>query len=207
MSWREKMKPIQGIIALLSLSVLSFNSVAAGTAAGVVIKNEATVSYKVGASSLTLAPVSASITVHELINATLQSQDNGSYRTVAPGQTQAALRFLLTNTGNGNEGFVLSQRDLTGDQFDINTNFDTFYIDSDGDGVFEPGTDDALYDNTNPPAIAADASLTIWAAAKNFPSNLNNGDKADVIVTALSLPLKMPAQHLAKGMWLQARET
>ncbi len=125
--------------------------------------------------------------MEELIIASLQSQNNNSALSVSPGQQQSALLFKLTNNGNSEESFVLSQQNVSGnDQFDILTaNFDGFYIDTDQDGLFNPNTD-TQYDNSDPVILAADASLTFWAASKNFPTDLNDTDSAEVMVTALA---------------------
>lgn len=175
----NKFKIIGG---LFTLALLANESMAAGTLAGTSIENQATVTYDAGAGSVSASSGIVTVEVQELINATIISQDSGNVSVSSP-QTNAYLKFQLTNTGNGNEAFEISQQNITGtDEFDAT--FTNAYID-DGDGVFEPGTDDILYDNTNPQSISPDASIVIWVAS-TIPGSLPDGDTAEVQVTALA---------------------
>lgn len=167
------------VMVLMPFSIMP--AYGAGTSAGTVISNTATVNYDVGASSMVATSTPVTVTVQELVRATLASQDSGKTRTVSPGQSSAALRFDLTNTGNGNEAFLITQANLASDDFDAT--FDNIYIDSDGDGVFEPGTDDALYSAAE---LAPDETIELWIASQNFSNSLADGDVADILVTALS---------------------
>lgn len=175
----NKLKVIGG---LLAFALLSNESFAAGTIAGTSIENEASVSYDAGAGTVTVSSGKVFVTVQELINANLISQDSGNVSISSP-QTEAYLKFQLTNTGNGNESFELSQQNLTGTD-DFDATFASTYID-DGDGIFEPGTDDSIYDNSNPPSISPDASIVIWMTS-NIPDSLADGSTAEVQVKALS---------------------
>jgi len=169
------------LLGALSVSVLSLQSHAAGTAAGTEIENQASVSYNAGAGTVTADSNVVKVKVQELVSATMQSQDAGDVA-VSPTQTGAVLKFMLTNTGNGNEAFVLTANNLTGDDFDA-SNF-TFYSDSDGSGDFDSSTDTLLTANTSP-SLAADESLVIWVTS-DIPSALADNDSADVQIAALS---------------------
>ncbi len=173
------MKQLVTLTSIILLAFSAMQSHAAGTQAGVVISNQATVTYTAGAGNISASSQIVTITVQELINATVISQDAANVSVSSP-QTDAFLKFQITNTGNGNEAFLISQSDLTGnDEFDVGAS--TIYLD-DGDGVFEPGTDDILY---NTPSISPDASIVIWAAS-NIPSGQADGNRAEVQVSALS---------------------
>jgi hypothetical protein len=173
------MKKLIKIGITLLATTFAQATLALNTAAGTVISNTATVNYNVGASSLTATSTQVTIKVQELINATLESKNASKQLTVAPGQSNAALRFELTNTGNGDEAFVLTQQNLTGDLFD--TIADNIYVD-DGDGIFEPLID-VLY---VPTSLAPEESIALWIASKDISNTQNNGDDADILVNALS---------------------
>ena len=173
------MKKLITLTAFFMVNALAINVNAAGTSAGTIISNSATVNYNVGASALSATSAPVTVQVQELINATMESKDTSKEQSVAPSQSNAALKFELTNTGNGNEAFILTQENLTGDQF--NTTLDNIYLD-DGDGIFEPASD-PLY---TPTSIAPDTSITLWIASKDFTNAQSNGDRADIRVNALS---------------------
>ncbi len=174
------MKQLVTLASMILLAFAATQSYAVGTSAGTVISNSATVNYDVGASSLTAISTPATVTVQELINATLESKDASKEKKIAPNQNNAALIFELTNTGNGNEAFILTQQNISsGDQFD--TTLDNIYID-DGDGNFNP-LSDVIY---TPTSLEPDTSITLWVASKDIPNTQNNGDRADIRVNALS---------------------
>ncbi len=166
--------------SLFLASLFAMQSQAEGTLAGVEISNQASVSYDVGGSTITANSETVTITVQELINVTIISQDSGNVSVSSP-ETGAELKFQVTNTGNGNEAFVISQVNIGGDEFEVTLS--TIYLD-DGDGVFDPNVD-AVYDNSAPSSIAPDESITIWVTS-DIPESLNNNDTADVQVAALS---------------------
>ncbi len=165
---------------LFLASLFALQSQAAGTIAGVEISNQASVSYDVGGSNATVSSEIVTITVQELINVTIISQDSGNVGVSSP-DTGAELKFQVTNTGNGDEAFIISQVNIGGDEFDVTLS--TIYLD-DGDGVFDPNVD-AVYDNSNPTSIDPDTSITIWVTS-DIPESLNNNDSAEVQVAALS---------------------
>ena len=92
---------------------------AAGTAAGTVIQNTATLTYSIGGGpqqSATTPP--AAFTVAELINVTLVWQDAANVAVGSP-DSNRALTFLVTNTGNGPETFSLARNNaVAGDNYD-----------------------------------------------------------------------------------------
>ena len=173
------MKQLVTLASMILLAFTATQSYAAGTQAGVVIQNQATVTYNAGAGSISASSQVVDITVQELINVTVVSQDAAKVSISSP-QSDAYLKFQITNTGNGNEDFVISQSNLSGsDDFDVS--YKSIYID-DGDGVFEPGADDIVY---NTPSIAPDASIVIWVVS-DIPGSQADGNEAEVQVSALS---------------------
>lgn len=177
----EMVRPItkiKWILASASLLLSAEHAFAAGTSAGTPINNQASVTYTTGGSQVTTPSNTATITVQELINVSLVYQGSGDVIVNSP-QAQAPVKFTMTNTGNGSESFSISQSNLSGDDFEATIG--SVYVD-DGDGVFEPGTDDVLYAEG---ALAADASITLWAVSA-IPDSLGDNSTADVQIKALS---------------------
>jgi uncharacterized repeat protein (TIGR01451 family) len=181
----EPVKKLIQIGITLLATALAQSTFALDTAAGTVISNTATVSYSVGASSLSATSTPVSVTVQELIKATIESKDAGKEQTVAPSQSNAGLKFELTNTGNGNEAFIITQENISlGDQFD--TDLDNIYFDSNANNIFDPLID-VIYDPTAAYALLApEAFITLWIASKDIPNTQLNGHRADIRVNALS---------------------
>jgi len=172
-------RPIIKTTLLLGSLFSVEQALATGTAAGTEIKNTATVSYSTGGSSTSATSNQVVIKVQELINASLVVQHTGDVVVNSP-DSEAPIKFVLTNTGNGNESFTLGQTNVSGsDDFDVTLG--NFYVD-DGDGIFEPGTEDALYAGA---ALAADASVTVWAVSA-IPDSLADNATGDVVIKALS---------------------
>ena len=168
------------LCSVVALATIHTSSVfAAGTEAGTAITNKATVTYTTGGSTVTEDSNEVQITVQELINANLVIQHTGDIIISSP-QTEAPIKLTLTNTGNGDEAFNLSQSNVTGsDDFDVTTG--SFYLD-DGDGVFEPGTEDVLYSAAE---LAPDAAITLWAVSA-IPDSLADNSSADIVLKAIS---------------------
>lgn len=136
-------------------------ALAAGTPAATDIRNSAVVSYtdSGGAPQTTLSN-ETSLRVDELLGVTIVSNDATNV-TVATPDNDDLLRFTITNVGNGTEAFRLTpDAALGGDDYDpIDTRI---FLDSNGSGLFEPGTDPLYVAGVNDPVLAADASHLIF---------------------------------------------
>jgi len=165
---------------LSSLLLFSTLSHSAGTSAGVNIQNQASVSYQTASGSVTNDSAIVSFTVQELVRSTIAKLDASSISVSSP-QTGAAMKFRLQNDGNGTEGFSIFVTQDSGDDFDVNVG--SYYID-DGDGILDTALD-TLYDNSNPPQLAPDASLVLWVTA-DIPGSLTDADLANLNVSAVS---------------------
>lgn len=176
---------VQLVLVMICLSAFSINVIAAGTLAGTVIKNRASIAYSIASNTFTAQSPEAIVTVQELVKVLIQSQDAGNSVLVPVGQASAALLFKITNNGNGEEAFTITQSDLTGDDFDISTNFDQIYLDADSsDGTFN-SLIDTVYDNASPPVLAPDEFISIWAVSLNFSTSLTANNRADIQIRAL----------------------
>jgi len=169
---------IGGILS--SLILFSTLSHGAGTSAGSYIRNQASVSYETAAGTITDTSANVEFQVQELVRSTLVKLDAGSVSVSSP-QTGAAMKFRLQNDGNSPEGFSIFVTQDSGDDFDVTVG--SFYVD-DGDGIFDPALD-TLYDNNNPPELAADASIVLWVSS-DIPGSLSDADLANLNVSAVS---------------------
>lgn len=147
-----------------SAFVLAAPASATGTAAGTKIANTATATYSLpGGGSGSVTSNTISLTVDELLDVTVVWADGGDV-VVQPGLTGQVLTFTVTNTGNGSEAFELSARNsLTGDQFDPSAY--AIYLDTNGDGDYDAGIDQAYVAGAGDPVIAADGSITVFVVS------------------------------------------
>lgn len=126
------------------------------------------------------------IIIQEVIDVDVQHTDV-TLIPVSPGDLDAVLTFRVTNTGNGPETFRLAVDDgVTGDDFDPDYQ-NKLYLD-DGDGIFEPGTDDDLYiSGGNDPelngAVTAEASILVFVL-NDIPGTVTNDQRGNVKLTA-----------------------
>lgn len=137
---------------------------AIGTAAGSKIDNIATATYSLpGGGSGSVTSNLVSLTVDELLDVTVAWSDGGDV-IVQPGLTGQVLTFIVTNTGNGSEAFALSARNtLSGDSFDPSAY--ALYLDTNGDGNYDPGIDLAYVAGAGNPVIAADSAITVFVVS------------------------------------------
>jgi uncharacterized repeat protein (TIGR01451 family) len=157
---------------------------AAGTPVGTIIENTATVDFDLAGVPITLQSNTTTITVVERIDVvvTLQSPQV----IVTANDTDRALLFRVTNTGNGTETFSLAiESILAGDDFDPIPAATSIYFDTDGSGDLNVG--DQLYTaGTNDPMLAADATVDVLLV-NDIPGTVVNGDIGFSQLTATSL--------------------
>ena len=162
---------------------------AAGTAAGTVIQNTATLTYSIGGVPATATTPPASFTVAELINVTLVSQDAANVAVSSP-DSNRALTFLLTNTGNGPETFVVTRNNaIAGDNFDPqNGSAGAIFLENGLQAGFQasgPNADTLYIAGGNDPALAADASRIVYVVS-DTPAALVTGNIGRVELSAAS---------------------
>ncbi|HYN45111.1 MAG TPA: hypothetical protein VES64_00300 [Allosphingosinicella sp.] len=157
---------------------------AAGTLAGTIINNSATATYDLptgGQDSVTSNIVS--LTVDELLDVSVASTDGGDVAT-SPAATNQVLTFRVTNAGNGNESFVLTARDNVGGD-DFNPSATSIVIDSNGNGVYDPGIDTVYVAGANNPLLAPDASVLIFVLS-SIPAGATDGQRGRVDLVAVA---------------------
>lgn len=171
---RKRLRASSPCLPVLLLALASApDAWSAGTPAGTVISNVATVDFELAGTPLVQTSNTVSITVVERIDVitTLQS----GQVLAGAGAVDRSLLFAITNTGNGNETFQLAINSvLPGDDFDPVPAVPPIYFDTDGSGDFSPG-DVAYTPGTNDPVLAADASVDILLV-NNVPGAVVNGN-------------------------------
>lgn len=177
------------LVACSSVSVAMLCSApafAGGTAPGTDILNTVNVNYQVGTVPQTVATASDTFKVDRKIIFSLVEAATTGTTTVNPGQTGQIARFQLTNTSNDTLDFNLAALQQTSttnaahggqDAFDL-TAF-SFFVDSNGDGIYQSATDTATtIDN-----LGLDQSRFIFVIG-NVPLTATNGQIAGVQLTA-----------------------
>jgi len=162
---------------------------AAGTPAGTVIQNTATLTYSIGGVPAISTTPPASFTVVELINVTLVSQDAATVAVNSP-DSNRALTFLLTNTGNGPETFALARNNaVAGDNYDpLNGSAGAIFLENGLQAGFQatgPNADTLYVAGSNDPALAADASRIVYVVS-DTPAARPTGDVGRVELSAAS---------------------
>jgi uncharacterized repeat protein (TIGR01451 family) len=174
------------LLVLMSPAV----AIAVGTPVGTVIQNTATVEFDLAGTPVSLQSNTVTITVVERIDVavTLQSPQ----QLVAPNDTNRALLFTVTNTGNGSETFSLAiESVLAGDDFDPTPSVTPIYFDTDGSGDFNVGDQPYMLGN-NDPVLAADMSVDVFIL-NDIPGTVVNGNIGFSQLTATSLTGTGPA--------------
>ncbi|WOE73901.1 hypothetical protein [Alterisphingorhabdus coralli] len=157
----------------------------AGTLAGTPIENTARVSYD-GANGNRIERESntATIIVDEILDVGVESTDPGDVGT-QPDATQQVLTYTVTNNGNGQEAFTLTPDTARpGDDFD--PDFVQIVIDTNDNGVFDPGVDEVYAAGSNDPLLAPDGNVTIFIIS-NIPSDPVDGNRAEVTLAAAAV--------------------
>ncbi len=146
---------------------------AVGTPVGTSIDNQATVSFELAGTPVTLQSNTTTITVAERLDVVVTRQS--AQVLVAPNDTGRAILFTVTNTGNGNEAFALAMDSvLGGDDFDPVPAVPAIYFDTDASGDFNVG-DVAYNPGVNDPVLAADASVDVFIV-NDIPGTVVNGN-------------------------------
>ena len=183
--WLASNRWVRAIAICSGVFALCLEARAAGTPAGTVVENAATVSFEVAGNPSMLTTNLTSFTVLERIDVivTLQSPQ----ALVAAAETNRALLFTVTNTGNGTETFGLAvDNALTGDDFDPLAAVPPIFFDSDGSGDLNVG-DVAYTPGSNDPDLPADGSVAILIV-NDIPPAVANGDigRSGLVATSLT---------------------
>ncbi|QZD88942.1 DUF11 domain-containing protein [Qipengyuania aurantiaca] len=150
-----------------------------GVGAGTLIENTATATYDAGDGQVTVPSNTVTLRVDELLDVAVTSLNSGP---VAATSGTAALTFEVTNTGNGPEAFVLTANPaVAGNDFD--TTVDTIAVDSNGNGVYDPGVDEVLTGPATTRILDADENLTVFVIV-SVPGDVLDGEASDIDLLA-----------------------
>lgn len=142
-----------------------------GTLAGTTISNTASVSYTVNGTAQTTSSTTSSFVVDKKANFTV-TLDQPANTKVNLGDQNSYIKFKVTNTTNGTQDFILDPDQnilnlgviLPGtDDFDITAM--KAYVDSNNNGVYDPGVDNAQFIDE----LLPDASATVFLVG-NIPN-------------------------------------
>jgi uncharacterized repeat protein (TIGR01451 family) len=156
---------------------------AAGTPAGTDITNVASASFDVGGVETTIQSNTVVIKVDELLDVTVAAP-TGDLLT-SPGFVGNVQRYQVTNTGNGSEAFSLTANVAnTGDDFD--PVLQKIVIDTNGNGVYDPGVDEDYTVGGNDPVLAPDTSRYVFILSTT-PASALDTNRAEVSLTATAV--------------------
>lgn len=166
-------------------SVLGASSAhATGTLAGTDITNIASATYDSGGTTVNIDSNTVVIRVDELLDVTTVGTDPGDVQTTN-GATNVVSTFRVTNTGNGPENFRLTPNVANGGD-DFDPTLSQIILDTNGNGVYDPGVDTVYVAGSNDPLLQPDQGITVFVLT-NIPPTQNNGDRAQVVLTAAAV--------------------
>lgn len=157
---------------------------AAGTAADTLISNTATASYNIGASSQSTSST-VDFRVDEVVSVNVTTVATATPVTTTstpPGNTAKRVSYDIANVGNGTEDYTVvvdpaQSTDPNGgtpgtDQF--NPTYVRSFIDVNGNGTYESGTDTLFDPNTDTLTLAADQTVR-YVVESNIPTLQQDG--------------------------------
>lgn len=165
--------------------LVSQSALAAGTASGTSISNQASLTYSVGGVAQTgITSAAATFVVDNKVNVTV-AEGNTAFTTVVPGQLAAVTTFTVTNAGNTTQDFALAGANVAAGQalFGLTDNFDAtnvkVFVESGATAGFQPLQDTALFIDE----LAANGTATVYVVT-DIPVAQVNNDAALVSLTA-----------------------
>lgn len=183
-------KSLAGILIMALAGAIAFlplrTAFAAGTAAGTVIASQSTVQYSLNGVQYTQTSNTNSVRVDTIINNSTVWQDLPPGTAVSAGQTNAVLTMTLHNTGNGTDTYLLSVISTNVSGTDFTPAPLSIHLDSNGNGIYDPGTDQLYVPGTNDPVLAADGARNIFILGDIPASGVTGGQKGWAVLTAAS---------------------
>ena len=170
---RHAGKWLRTALVLASGAVLAAAAQAAGTPAGTLIANTATLRYSLpGKPNETAVAVAPNVAVAKVVDVLVTWQDAAAIPTASP-DSNRALAFVVTNTGNAPETFRLTRNDaVAGDQFDPLPA--SIWLESGAQPGLQtsgPAADILYGAGVNDPLLPADGSLTVYLVG-NIPAGV-----------------------------------
>lgn len=155
---------------------------ASGTPAGTLIRNTAMVSFAIGGTVTTLQSTTNTVKVDQLVGVAVTPLFSTP---VAVGGTTTVLAYQVTNTGNGVDSFDLTAAPaVAGNAF--NAVLQSVVVDSNGNGIYDPGADAVIANGAAGPALAPDATLRVFVVVQP-PASASDTQTSHVQLTASSV--------------------
>jgi uncharacterized repeat protein (TIGR01451 family) len=177
------------LIALSSVGALQ-SALAIGTPSGTTISNQATVDYSVaGVNQTQITSAAASFVVDSRIDLSVSEVSTNATQT-SPGQVNVVTTFRVSNTGNSTQGYQLSVTNeasgatLFGQTDNQNVNNLRIFVDSNGNGTYDAGTDTAT--NVNTLATDNDGESVVVFVLADIPVAATNTQYANVRLQAIA---------------------
>ena len=155
---------------------------AAGTLAGTLIQNTVTATFSSGSNVITMHSNTNTVKVDQLIGVAATAL----LTTPVPiGASSATLSFQVTNTGNGADSFDLGGvTAVAGNAFA--TTLQTVAVDTNGNGIYDPGVDTVIANGAASPSLAPDATIRVFLIVA-APSGVTDSQTSQVRLTATSV--------------------
>ena len=167
------------IVAMALFAGGSQTALAVGTPSGDLISNTATVDYQVGTDPRTATGSAPDIAVDNRVDVTVANQDGGNVN-VSPGQTDRIQTYLVTNTGNTTQGYILTTAVTAPPGIPMGNI--RIYVDANTDGVPDAGelyTAGTNAGDLNPNGtIGVDDVMQVLVVA-DVPADATNGSIDD----------------------------
>lgn len=147
-------------VAAFTTAIWAAPALAGGVDAGTLIKNTASATFETGGSSATVSSNTVEIKVDELLDVTVASNDGAPVVTSG----SAVLSFTVSNKGNGPEAFALTADPAVGGNA-YNMTVTGLVLDN-GNGIYEPNTDQPLANGGNSPVLIAEGTQVVFVLVK-----------------------------------------
>jgi uncharacterized repeat protein (TIGR01451 family) len=175
-------------IAAISLFIALFakDALALGTAAGTLINNSVQMTYTMSGTNYSGSSNVNTIRVNEVINNTTTWQDTLPGVSVSPGQANSVVTMKLTNTGNAPDSYTLAAISTSPSGTWFTATPTATYLDTNSNGIYDPGTDALYVPGTNDPIVNADQYITLFIVSTIPSTALVDGQKGAVQLTCTS---------------------
>lgn len=167
------------IAAVVAIPLYATSAHATGVEAGTLIENTAVATYDAGDGPETIDSNTVVLRVDELLDVAVTSLNAGP---IATDGGTVVLTYSVTNTGNGPEAFTLTANPAVGGN-DFDPTVDGIAIDTNGNGVYDPGVDEILTGPETTEILAADETLTVFILLSVPPAAVDT-DEAQVDLLA-----------------------
>lgn len=172
-------------LGLVLASLAATPATASGVRAGSVIRNTAQATFDTGTGgTTTINSNTVEFRVDEVIDVAVASRDSGDAN-VGAGATGQLRTFTVTNAGNGAEAFRLTGTGAVGGNgFDPAVT--ALVLDTNGNGIYEPGVDQVVAADGSIPSLDPDASVTVFVIS-TIPADAQDARRGAVSLTAVAL--------------------